>query len=130
MRLVCRLGIASMLCVSFFTLLAPGSLYSQAKAGAISGVVSDSTGALIPGAAITLAGPDTRDQPVTSDGLGRYSFSGLAAGRYALSVSAAGFKIAAGLIVNISPGQAFTRNVRLEIAVVERMRLTNPPVIR
>ena len=120
MRLVCRFGIASMLCVSFFTLLAPGSLYSQAKAGAISGVVSDSTGALIPGAAITLAGPDTRDQPVTSDGLGRYSFSGLAAGRYALSVSAAGFKIAAGLIVNISPGQAFTRNVRLEIAVVEQ----------
>jgi hypothetical protein len=113
-----RLSVASVLCVlCLVSVMAPGSLNSQGKAGAIAGVVSDSTGALIPGATITLFGPDGRDRVLTSDGLGRYSFSGLAPGRYAMGVSAAGFTVATGLAVQVSD-RAITRNIQLEIAAV------------
>lgn len=115
-----RIRFAPMLCVLFVSTLGSGSLYPQSKAGAISGVVSDSTGALIPGATILLEGPDGRDQSVTSDGLGHYSFSDLAAAQYGMSVSAPGFTVAAGLVVNVVSARAITRNVQLEIAVVEQ----------
>ena len=112
---------ASMLCFVFLaSILTPGTLYSQAREGSLSGVVSDSSGAVIPGATITLKGSEGLGQSITSDGQGRYSFSGLAAGRYVMSVGAPGFTIASGLVVNVASGRAITRNVQLEIAVVEQ----------
>jgi hypothetical protein len=58
--------------------------------GSVTGVVLDPLGARIPGAAVALAG-DARQQ-TTSDAEGKFTFTGVPAGRYRLAVSAAGFE--------------------------------------
>ena len=118
------------LSILFAALLAPSAMWSQVKTCEISGLISDATGALIPGATITLAGADGREQTVSSDALGRYSFQQLAAGRYVLRVSAPAFSDARGLIVNAVSGHSITHNVQLQIAVVEQqVEVLAAPVI-
>ena len=77
--------------------LLPGtqSAYSQAistNGGAIQGTVSDPSGAVIPGAKITVSSPDTGfTRALTSDSAGFYSLGPLTPGRYTITVEAAGF---------------------------------------
>lgn len=60
--------------------------------GGISGSVADTSGALIPGATVTLRGlGEPLSSTATSDAEGRYSFPGLHLGEYELTVSAPGF---------------------------------------
>src|SRR5436305_7157165 len=68
------------------------SAFAQSDRGTITGTVADSTGALIPGAAITLTNDGTaaRYDTVTSD-TGNYTVPALPAGMYTLAVSHAGF---------------------------------------
>ena len=69
-----------------------GMIYGQFGAG-IEGTVKDSSGALIPNAAVELTNKETKQTRTTktsSDGF--YRFSGLAPGRYAVSAEARGFK--------------------------------------
>src|SRR5215469_6459597 len=58
--------------------------------GGLNGVVTDSTGAVIPGASVTLTGPQG-NQVLTTDSLGRYSSTGLTPGFYDVSVTKEGF---------------------------------------
>jgi len=58
--------------------------------GGLNGVVSDSTGAVIPGAAVTLTGSQGT-RVLTTDSLGRYSATGLTPGTYDVSVTKDGF---------------------------------------
>jgi len=70
----------------------PAMLRAQVGTATVSGTVQDATGAIIPGAAVTLkndANGDTRTQK--SDGSGFFSFQDLPASTYELSVSAPGF---------------------------------------
>jgi len=58
----------------------------------LSGTVADSTGAVIPGAKVTLTNSGTQQvRSVTTDGSGSYRFSALAPGSYTLSTSAPNF---------------------------------------
>jgi hypothetical protein len=70
--------------------LAP--VFAQATSGTISGLAMDSTGAVIPGASITVRNLDTnasRAAQTQSDG--RFGFRGLPVGRYELTATAQGF---------------------------------------
>jgi Carboxypeptidase regulatory-like domain len=59
---------------------------------AVSGVVSDPTGAVFPGASVTIVNIDNGAQrEATTDSSGRYSFQQIAPGKYKLVVKAAGF---------------------------------------
>ena len=65
---------------------AMGSIHAQTAA--LHGRVTDESGAVVPGAAVSLtAGPDAARQ-ATTDGLGSYSFSGLPPGDYQVRASA------------------------------------------
>src|SRR6266581_1750996 len=70
------------------------SVVAQAQyRGSIQGVVTDSQGALVPGAKVTLTDKATgRTQETTSNDSGLYTFGALAPTRYSLSVEKAGFK--------------------------------------
>ena len=71
----------------------------------ITGSVVDSTGAAIPGAAITLTQQSTGFvSTTTSNGSGYYSFPGLNPGNYDMTVIAKGFQksVSKGLVVNVS----------------------------
>jgi hypothetical protein len=69
------------------------SLYAQSTFGTILGTVHDASGALIPGATVTLVNTGTTAQRiVTSDGNGNFVFSNIDVGTYELTVTAQGFE--------------------------------------
>ena len=75
-----------------FLLFAVGSVNAQFKAG-IQGTVTDTTGARVAGAVITLTNKETsKAQTVTANDEGFYRFSQLAPGTYSLSAEMSGFK--------------------------------------
>ncbi len=68
------------------------SAYAQASSTSLRGTVSDSSGAVVPGATILLRNPATGFSAAqTSDSQGRYTFAQLSPGTYTVSVTAQGF---------------------------------------
>ncbi|HEX3987575.1 MAG TPA: carboxypeptidase regulatory-like domain-containing protein [Acidobacteriaceae bacterium] len=95
-------------------MLAPGA-HAQFNAS-LRGTVSDPSGAVIPGATVTLTNKDTnRTQTATSDGSGIYTFNSLGPASYSLMVAATGFKSKTLAQVQITPEQANTINVTMEV---------------
>jgi hypothetical protein len=71
---------------------APGALYAQSNSGSIQGTVTDSTGAMLPGASVTLGNPVSGySRSVVTDSTGRYAFTNLPFNPYHLVISASGF---------------------------------------
>ncbi|MDR3773428.1 MAG: carboxypeptidase-like regulatory domain-containing protein [Terracidiphilus sp.] len=85
-------------------LLAPRTASGQASAG-ITGTVTDSTGAVIKGAHVTITneGTSVSDHTVT-ESAGTYSFKGVLPGKYTVAVDAQGFKkeVQKGVTVAVS----------------------------
>ena len=75
-----------------FLLFTQSSAHAQVLYGSIAGTVSDSSGAVVPNAAITLTSQDTGDKRNTqADGQGSYNLLDLVPGNYSLEASAKGF---------------------------------------
>lgn len=67
--------------------------HAQATSGSLTGTVKDSTGAVIPGANITLLNAVSGfSQTATSDASGQFSFSNVPANRYHVTATANGFQ--------------------------------------
>ncbi len=79
------------------------------------GVVTDESGAVIPGATVTLAGPAGPERTAVTGGDGAYSFSGLVAGDYVVQASAPQLVLPQPRTVTIRSG-ALTLNLRLAVA--------------
>ncbi|MGE0453510.1 MAG: TonB-dependent receptor [Vicinamibacteria bacterium] len=89
-----------------------------AHAGDVTGSVVDESGAVLPGASVTLSGPGgSRTAATRSDG--KYSFSGLGAGTYKVTASLSGFGSATrdGIAVGAS-GVVEVPAVQLKIATL------------
>jgi outer membrane receptor protein involved in Fe transport len=69
--------------------LALGVAASAAEMGRIEGTIKDATGAVLPGATVTVAGPVTRSE--RSDAQGAFKISGLPPGTYSVSAARPGF---------------------------------------
>ena len=83
---------ARALVCGLFLLLPLFSANAQFRAG-IQGTVTDSTGALVPDATVTLTNKETNAKQTTqSSGDGFYRISGLPPGRYSLLIEKTGFK--------------------------------------
>ena len=83
-------------------------LAAQAGGAAIQGTVTDSSGAVIPGAAITVTNNETNLQrTVTSNSAGLYNLPNLPPGRYRVQVSMAGFQTNVRENFALVVGQAF-----------------------
>src|SRR5215471_15310718 len=90
-------------------------LSSQSPTGTISGVVHDSTGAVVPAAAISMTNPQTglvRNLSTSFDG--SYTVPSLPPGVYQVKASMKGFRTAARY-ANVETGQITTVNMRLEV---------------
>src|ERR1700744_928972 len=69
------------------------SLRAQVNSAALSGFVQDQTGAAISGAAVTVEDVTSAAQrTTTTNGTGNFTFAGLPAGDYNLTIAANGFK--------------------------------------
>src|SRR5258708_36078078 len=85
-----RALLGALVVVFLSCVLAPLS-HAQYRAS-LRGVLSDATGAIIPGATVTLVNTETGEKKVsTSDANGLYDFEALPPGRFSLTVERDGF---------------------------------------
>ena len=98
------------------------SALAQAGRGSISGLVSDLTGAIVPGATITALSHATgvEQHSVTSAG-GLYSFVSLNPGAYKVTVSLKGFQTAVQDNVQVTVDQVSTVNIVLGVGKVSEV---------
>ncbi len=106
--------------VWFLTILAFIALFSlpaKAQYGAsLQGTVTDTTGAVIPGATITLLDQETgRTLTATSGGAGEFTINHLAPSKYSITVSRDGFKKKVLSNVALLAEQANTMTIQLEV---------------
>src|SRR5450756_2403229 len=76
----------------------------QATTGSIVGTITDPSGRVIAGAAVTVTNMDTAiATKTTTDGSGNYVATPLAIGRYSVAIEAPGFKrsISSGITINV-----------------------------
>src|SRR5262249_34892977 len=90
--------------IFFAVVVFAGSLVAQPSAGRLRGLVTDPSGAVIPGAAVSVKNASGLSIAVKSDGAGNYEVKNLAPGKYTVSVAAKGFR-ATGDDVEIAAGQ-------------------------
>src|SRR5215216_5364169 len=92
---------------------------AQSRAG-VQGTVSDSSGALVPGANVVLKDTETgKTQEVTTNNEGFYRITGLAPGRYELAVEKAGYKKSVSQNVAVSAEIIQGIDVILEVGNIE-----------
>ena len=105
------------LCVrlAFALLLSTAYLAAQVNTASLTGLVTDSSGAVLPEAAVTLTNTDTNvSQSATTSSVGYYSFPVVPVGNYSLKVQKSGF-------------QTTTSDVRLEVGQRGRLDLSLKP---
>ena len=109
--------------ISFWIMLAlalscAGGLYAFAT-GSVAGFVKDGTGAVVPGAKITLTNTSTNVAVnATSDVNGEYQFLQLAPSMYSLVVESKGFKKTAIASVVVQVDQITRAEISLEVGSV------------
>ncbi len=86
------------------------------------GQVTDESGAVVPGAAVSLAGPEGFSRTAVAANDGSYSFGGLTAGSYTVRATAPGLVLREAAQVTLRAGSA-TLNVVLTVAA-EKQRVT------
>jgi hypothetical protein len=118
---LCRYSLLSVFVfLRFFT--SPVPLLAQGETtSAITGSVSDRTGAAIPGATVTVTGTDTgMKRSVKTDDAGRFSFPQLKPGSYSVRAEADRFEARQNNAVAAGLGQKQTVDFTLEIAGVSQ----------
>lgn len=108
---------------AFFYMVFCGILISaQVTTGNISGVVQDSTGALMPGATITVKNLDTGlARTVTTDEGGRYSAPNLSLGNYEVRAEQSGFQTELRRGITLTVGREAVVNITLQVGSVSQM---------
>ncbi|MCC6366233.1 MAG: carboxypeptidase regulatory-like domain-containing protein [Bryobacterales bacterium] len=102
-----------------FTVLSAGILLARGERGTFNGTVSDSTGAVVPGAMVRAINVETNlETPVQTTSAGVYRMPYLPPGTYRLSVSAPGFKTALRDNVILAVAQTLTVDFVLEVGQV------------
>lgn len=119
MRTLSRIGLA------LLVVLAAGAAFAQ-DAGSIRGTVTDTTGAVVPGATVTLQNEATRfTRNVVTDGAGTYFFGAVQPGVYTIKVEIPGFKTSERKGIRISQREAAGYDPVLEVgAMTERVEVT------
>ncbi|MGA3370999.1 MAG: carboxypeptidase regulatory-like domain-containing protein [Terracidiphilus sp.] len=102
-----------------------GALYSDKEslagkvAGSLTGIVTDQTGAVIPGASVVVVNLATgAKRSVKTGSTGRYLVSGLAPGNYKIEASAPGFKMFVQTGVNVEVNREIAENLSLALGAV------------
>jgi hypothetical protein len=93
---------------------AASTMYGQAGLGTLAGTVTDSNGAGIPNATVTLTGTNGVKQTTTTGDHGDYTFSSLPVGHfYSLTIAATGFTQSKISDVSTSVGTTITQDAKL-----------------
>jgi hypothetical protein len=95
----------------------------QAQTGSISGTVTDSTGAVVPGANVTVKGETGQDYAAVTNSDGVYTIPGVAAGTptYTVTISARNFKTSVIKNVKVDVATPATVNTELQAGKIEEI---------
>ncbi len=106
-RLLCSAVLAAL-----FSFVCGGAWAQDALTGSISGTISDSTGAVIVGATVTLTNTDRGQdlRVLTTSSAGFYTATSLPLGMYTVKVSATGFKTETVTGLQLHAADALTVN--------------------
>jgi hypothetical protein len=116
LRFLCHGGAITVLFAVWTGIAPPIHAQIATTTATISGIVADPTGAVLPGAAVSLVSTENGiTRSFTTDNAGRYIFSQLPPSAYALTVKAKGFKAYAQTGILLNASQAATQNVTLTV---------------
>ena len=126
-RSACSWILRSSLVLAFGVVLSILPLQAQVDTGSITGTVTDSSGAVVGGAKVTLTNEGTAASlSTTTESDGLYRFSPVRIGNYKLEVSAQGFKTVSETHVTVNVSSNVTRNFQLQTgAVTETVEVTS-----
>src|SRR5690349_5898631 len=103
-----------------FGLLIPGLAFAQTGAASLTGIVSDQTGAAVPGATVTATNQSTNvDYTAVSNEAGTYTINGLPVGTYVVKSELSRFKTAATKPLQLEANQIARVDFKLELGAVE-----------
>jgi outer membrane receptor protein involved in Fe transport len=118
-------------------LVAYGALFSSTASGQITtanfyGIVTDTSGAVVPGASVTLIQKETRAElHKTADAAGEFTFNFLRVGTYSLNIEASGFKTYSSTGIELAAGQQVRQTYVLEVGAVSetvQVQSTTPQI--
>jgi hypothetical protein len=98
--------------------LAPGAL-AQSPTATIGGVVTDSTGAVVPAASVTILNAETGQVRRTTTSDGRFTAASLQPGRYTVTVQSAGFRTLTVQDVVLGANETRTLDLELQIGSID-----------
>jgi Carboxypeptidase regulatory-like domain/TonB dependent receptor len=127
-----KFGYLTLTCFFFF-LAATQCTFAQVDEGAISGTIQDTTGAVVPGAHVTLLNTDQGiTLQTTSSSAGVYTFSPVRIGHYKISATAKGFAKTTQENVTVNVAQSLLVNIQLKLgAATETVEVsTAPPLLQ
>jgi hypothetical protein len=120
-RVLALVFVAMMSAALLTVTLAPRVAMAQTSKGALTGVVRDSTIAVIVGAEVTATNVETGATRTTStSSLGAYRFDALAPGQYTLRVEAAGFESFVASGITVLPSQLVSYDPVLNLGRVDQ----------
>src|SRR6266404_6507558 len=103
------------------SIIASATLVQAQYRTSIQGVVTDATGAVVPGATLTLTNPATGEKQVrVSNEAGVYNFNALAAARFRLEVEKDGFQKKVIDNIELIPEQPNALNVQIEVGATSQ----------
>jgi hypothetical protein len=112
----------------FLIFLSP-SILAQVDQGAVTGIISDPSGAVVPNARVTLRNTDIglTLETVTSAG-GQYTFSPVRIGHYSVTASAQGFSSTTQENLQVNVQERLQANIQLQLgAATETVTITGAP---
>ena len=117
------IAVGAVLCsLSLSGLLSSAAFAQVAGSGAISGAITDPTGAVIPGAKVTLIHSSTGvTQSVTANAAGLFNFLSLTPGTYSLQVTHGGFQTAVHSEIRVTVDQTTTVDFKLQVGRVTQV---------
>ena len=103
-------------CLFLIAAIFAAALQGQTSRGTVTGIVTDASGAAVPGATVELKATQTGVvRPTTTNESGVYRFDAVDLGEHDLTVKAPGFKTTANRSLNVQAAQTVGLDVRLEV---------------
>lgn len=104
-------------------------LFGQVDQGAITGIVTDQSGAVVPNAHVTLQNTDIGlTLETTTSGSGQYTFSPVRIGHYSVKASASGFSSTTQENLQVNVQERLQVNIQLQVgAATESVTVTGAP---
>ncbi len=103
-------------------LLAPGLTSAQSIYGTLVGVVTDSSGGVVPGATVTVTSTSTGEvRTLTTDSQGAYRATNLSPGEYTVQATLTGFKVAQRPRVIVEVGQTPRVDLVLQVGTTSEV---------